>query len=175
VGVATVIKRPAGAQSKPRTTWLQPEEAFALLEAAKAIDVRFGALLTFLLYCGPRLSEAIRLEWADVDFECSTALLRDTKNGEPLTVRMPAQVVAALANLPRGKRVFATSKCGRIYTWFAEAEKAAGLALPRRTAFHVLRHTHATWRASPEPTLPPSYRRGSGNRATPPRSMSTWT
>lgn len=145
-GVTLALKRPKGSLSKPRTAWLQPEEAHALLAAAKAIDARFGALLTFLLYCGPRLSEALRLEWADVDFERSTALLRDTKPGTPLTLHMPPLVVVALANLPRGRRVFATSKCGRIYSWFAEAEKAAGLDLPPRTAFHVLRHTHAAWR-----------------------------
>lgn len=145
-GVALALKRPKGAIGPPRAHWLQPDQAFALLEAARDVNERFGAMLTFLLYTGCRLSDALRLEWPDVDFSRGVALLRDTKNGTSISVHMTPEIVAALANLPRGRRVFAMSKCGRIYTWLAEAEKKAGLALPHRSAFHILRHTHATWR-----------------------------
>lgn len=146
-GVAIVLKRPAGSAPKPRLTWLRPAEAFALLAAAKSVDFRFGALLTFLLYCGPRLSEALRLEWADVDLTEATATLRDTKNGSDIAVHLPPVVVAELANLEQKKpRVFGLSKCGLIYGFWRDARKAAGVALPPRCAFHVLRHSHATWR-----------------------------
>lgn len=145
-GVAMNLRRPKGSLSPPRGHWLRPEQAFALLEASEAVDARFGALLTFLLYTGVRLSEALRLEWKDVDFTRSTAFLGETKNGDALTVNLPPEVVASLANLTRSRRVFALSKCGRIYTWLAEAEKASGVTLPHRSAFHILRHSHATWR-----------------------------
>ena len=146
-GVATPLRRPKGAHDGRRTEWLRPEEAFRLLEAAGAVHERFGALLTFLLYGGVRLSEALRLEWKDVDFERAVALVRQTKNGSPLTVHLPPEVIAALANLSRDKaRIFSLTKSGRLYHLLAEAERRSGISLPPRTAFHVLRHSHAQWR-----------------------------
>jgi integrase len=146
-GVAIALKRPAGSAPAPRLVWLRPAEANALLAAAKRTDARFGALLTFLLYCGPRLSEALRLKWADVDLTASTATLRDTKNGSDVTVHLPPIVVAELANLPTKKeRVFGLTKCGMLYGFWRDTKKAAGITLPPRSAFHVLRHSHATWR-----------------------------
>ena len=60
---------------------------------------------------------------------------------------LPPKVVAALANLPSsGNRVFGLAKCGRLYSWLSEAETSAGVTLPARSAFHILRHSHATWR-----------------------------
>jgi integrase len=146
-GVERVIRRPKGWRSRPRVHWLRPEQAFALLASANALHARFGALLTFLLYCGPRLSEALRLEWADVDLAGRTALLRRTKNGCPITLSLPPIVVAALANLDAdGGCVFRLAKSGRLYALLAAAERASGVELPARTAFHILRHSHATWR-----------------------------
>ena len=98
-GLEKPIKRPKGSRGKLRLHWLAQEQAFALLEAAEAIEPRFGALCTFLLYTGCRLSEALRLKWTDVDLQGNFAYVRDTKNGEPRPVFMPPVVVAALANL----------------------------------------------------------------------------
>lgn len=145
-GVAIVIKRPRGAGGSPRPHWLRPEQAFALIEGATAENERFGALLAFLLYTGCRLSEALRLEWADVDLSRSTALLRETKNGSAITVHLVSGVVSTLAVLPRDRRVFGISKCGRLYDLLDRAARRSGISLPPRAAFHVLRHTHATWR-----------------------------
>jgi integrase len=146
-GVLKPLRRPKGAHAGRRLDWLRPEEAFALLEAAKAVHERFGALLVFLTYTGVRLSEALRLEWKDVDLGRAVALIRQTKNGEPLTVHLPPEITDVLASLTRDKaRVFCLTKSGRLYHLFAESEKRAGLSLPPRAAFHILRHTHATWR-----------------------------
>ena len=146
-GVALPLRRPKGAQGERRTDCLSPDQAFALLAAANDMNPRFGALLTVLLYGGVRLSEALRLEWADVDLTRATALARRTKNGKALTFHLPPIATAALANLPgRSGRIFRLTKSGRLYELWADAEKAAGLQLAPRCAFHVLRHTHATWR-----------------------------
>jgi len=72
-----------------------------LLEAAEAVDARFGALCTFLLYTGCRLSEALRLRWSDLNLDESFAYVGRTKSGEPRAVHLPAVVGAALANLHR--------------------------------------------------------------------------
>jgi integrase len=101
-GIVKAIKRPK------RTGGLRPDDAFKLLEAANVTNTRLGAPMTFLLYAGPRLSEALRLTWADIDLNAETPLLRQTKNGEPIMGHLPPPAVAALANLDESKpRVFA--------------------------------------------------------------------
>jgi integrase len=68
-------------------------------------------------------------------------------NSRPLTVHLPPTALAAIAALPdRTGSVFRLTKSGRIYHLIADAKRTAGLALPPRSAFHILRHTHATWR-----------------------------
>jgi integrase len=145
-GVVKSIRRPKWTGGK-RLDWLRPDEAHKLLEAAGEVDERLGALMTFLLYAGPRLSEALRLTWTDVDLSRSTALLRHTKNGESMTVHIPPAAVAALSILDKRKRrVFGLSKCARLYALLDKAEKLSGVTLPPRSAFHTLRHSHAMWR-----------------------------
>ena len=145
-GVVKAIRRPKWTGGK-RLDWLRPDEAHRLLEAAGEVDGRLGALMTFLLYAGPRLSEALRLTWSDVDLSRSTALLRQTKNGELMTVHIPPAAIAALAGLDKSKRrVFGLSKCARLYALLDKAEKLSGVTLPPRSAFHTLRHSHAMWR-----------------------------
>ena len=145
-GVIKAIKRPKWTGGR-RLDWLRPHDAFKLLEAADATDKRLGALMTFLLYAGPRLSEAMRLTWGDIDLSRATALLRQTKNGEAIVVHLPAPAVAALANLDRSKRrVFGLAKSGRLYALLDRAERLSGVTLPPGSAFHMLRHSHAMWR-----------------------------
>jgi integrase len=145
-GVVKAIKRPKWTGGR-RLDWLRPDDAFKLLEAASATDKRVGALMTFLLYTGPRLSEALRLTWADLDLNAATALLRQTKNGEPIVVHLPTPAVAALANLDKTKRrVFGLTKCARLYALLDKAEKLSRVTLPAGSAFHMLRHSHAMWR-----------------------------
>jgi hypothetical protein len=145
-GVVKATKRPKWTGGR-RLDWLRTDDAFKLLEAASATDTRLGALMTFLLYAGPRLSEALRLAWPDIDLSAATALLRKTKNGEAIVVHLPAPAVAALANLDKTRRrVFGLTKCARLYALLDKAEKLSGVTLPPGSAFHMLRHSHAMWR-----------------------------
>ena len=145
-GVVKAIRRPKWTGGR-RLDWLRPDDAFKLLEAASATDKRLGALMTFLLYTGPRLGEALRLTWADLDLNAATALLRQTKNGEPIVVHLPPPAIASLANLDKTKRrVFGLTKCARLYALLDKAEVLSGVTLPPGSAFHMLRHSHAMWR-----------------------------
>jgi integrase len=146
-GTGTRIRRPKAGPGGHRIEWLKPEEAFRLLDQAASVDGRLGALLTFLLYTGVRLSEALRLEWKDVDLSQSTATIGRTKNGSPITVYLNSEVVAQLGNLDiRKARVFGLAKSGRLYNLLARTEGRSGVSLPPNSAFHILRHTHAMWR-----------------------------
>jgi integrase len=156
-GRQNVFRRPKGARGRARKTFLSEEQAFALLDAADAIQPRFGALCNFLLYTGCRLGEGLRLRWADVDLANSTAYIRKTKTGEPRMAFLPPTVVANLANLNAaaaiwqpeynqpGASVFRLNKCGKLYDWFDEASAKAGIEIDERIAFHVFRHTYGAW------------------------------
>ncbi len=144
-GVTTPLKRPKGGRGAIRLHWLRPEEAFALLAAAEDRNPRFGALLTFLLYTGCRLNEALALTPADVNLAEAFAYVRDTKNGSPRPVHLPPSVVAILANLDTSQRIFGWHKSGRLYTWLDKAAAAAGVTIPPGIAFHIFRHSYGAW------------------------------
>lgn len=145
-----------------RTLYLLPHEAERLIAAA-APHVR--PLLVFLLGTGARMSEAIELDWRDVDLVWARATFWKTKNGQRRTAYLPATTIAALANLPhREGRVFRWQtradkngnvlrvaeyadrerrRGGQIKTAWAGALGRAGLSLEFNP--HDLRHTWAWW------------------------------
>ena len=146
-------------ESKGRARWLQPNEAERLITACSPHMV---PLVTFLFYTGARLSEALYLDWREVDLARRRVVFLDTKNGEDRGVPLHPRVFEALANLPhREGRVFLRPgrKVGRnrremvpyarreggggqIDTGFKAACRRAGI-----TDFHPhdCRHTWATW------------------------------
>lgn len=149
-GVTIEIKRPKGWRGSKATAWLRPEQAFELFKAADSRDAEFGIFIRTLTYTGMRLSEATGMRVGQLELAEAFAYVPTTKNGEPRGVHLPPVIVAALANHPRGLdrkggTVFRFRKCGRLYTWLDAALAAAGIELPPRSGFHVLRHTWATW------------------------------
>jgi integrase len=81
-----------------KTRWLAPAEALALM-AGSAPHLR--PLLHFLLCTGARLSEALYLDWSDVDLPAAKAVFRDTKNGRDRAAALTPDAILTLANLPR--------------------------------------------------------------------------
>src|SRR5436309_6569486 len=67
-------------------------------------------LVEFLYLTGWRVSEALRLQWADIDWKRRVVLLRDSKNREPRIFpfkyhpRLEEVLVASGAGLPLGAR-----------------------------------------------------------------------
>lgn len=146
-GIDFAIKRPKGAQGETRMDWLWPEQADRLFDAAE-FDPEFQLLLITLTYCGPRLSEMLRVMVDDVRLQESFAFIGRTKNGTPRPVHLPPIVVAGLANHPRGmdrdgEPLFRFRKNGALYLLMDRAR--ARSALPMHVTFHTLRHTWATW------------------------------
>lgn len=162
-----VIARPA--ETEGRVRWLTHGEAETLLAASHALE----PLVTFLLCTGARISEALYLDWRDVDLSrCHVSILNEgsggvgTKSGESRGVPLHPRAVAALANLPhRQGKVFRRHYGG--LNWKGQ-QRPVGLAYVSRggkgggqvkTAWagmlkrsgisnftpHDCRHTWATW------------------------------
>jgi integrase len=150
VGIRLDLRRPKGSAGNKATAWLWPEQAEAIFAEAEKLDPEFAALLIVLCYTGMRLSEALGLTWSEVRLADGFAYVPDTKNNEPRAVYLPPVAVAALGNLPDGGtdrtgRVFRFAKSGHIYSLLRVAAFKAGVDLPERSAFHLFRHTYATW------------------------------
>lgn len=150
-GITFQLRRPKGARGRELAGWLWPEQADRLLGEAHAIDHEFGLMCLFLLLTGLRLSEGTaHFTCNNLRLSESYAFIPRTKNGTPRPVFLPAQLVAALANHPRGlergaARVFRFLPSGRLYSLLDAAASRAGVALPERQAFHLFRHTYGTW------------------------------
>jgi integrase len=95
------------------TTYLKPSEVARLIDAAPE---HARPLLVFLFACGPRSSEAIDLEWSDIDLRGKRACLRQKqKMARPVReVDLPPVALAALTSLPhREGAVFRPHKQGQ--------------------------------------------------------------
>lgn len=68
-----------------------------------AAEPKLAAFAQFMAMTGARVTEAVTLDWADVNLQAGTAYLRKTKNGEPRLVSLPAPLRVTLANL-KGER-----------------------------------------------------------------------
>jgi integrase len=137
-----------------RTVFMTPEQAESLIGAAAS---HLRPLLTFLLCTGARLSEAVYLDWRDVDLVGARAIFWPdrTKSKRRRNVPLPSRLVAALANLPHRDGMVFRRPDGRPYanrggeyggqikTAWRGAIGRAGLD-PELTP-HVCRHTWASW------------------------------
>lgn len=145
-------KQPAG-----RTLYLLPAEAERLIAAA-APHIR--PLLLLLLDTGARMSEAIELEWRDVDLAGARVIFWRTKSGQRRNAPLSPRTVAALASLPhREGRVFRwTASDGRRVSDYADRGRREGGQIKtawrgaiRRAGLnpaftpHTLRHSWASW------------------------------
>jgi integrase len=136
-----------------RTLYMVPAEANRLITASAP---HLRTLITFLLGTGARLSEALYLDWHDVDLTGARAIFwpDSTKSGKRRNVILPPRVVVALANVPhRDGAVFRRPDGqpygdhdgygGQIKTAWKGAIRRAGLN-PEFTP-HTCRHTWASW------------------------------
>lgn len=160
-----VISRPKG-HDKERVRWITYEEAERLIAAAAP---HLRPLVVFLLSTGARLSEALYLDWSDVDLSRAHVSLRPTelrgiKTDEARGVPLPPRAVAELANLPwdREGAVFRRPagkirKTGRVWLPYESRDgegggqvKTAWSGMLKRAGIsdftpHDCRHTWATW------------------------------
>lgn len=164
------LKRPRSPKGKTR--WLTPAEAGRLVAACSP---HLRPIVVLMLYTGARCSEALYLDWNEVNLSAGQVAYLDTKNGEDRGVPLHPAALAELANLPhRIGAVFRRpdgmpyeikdDEGGQIKTAFLGACKRAGLAWPRvgkdgkqrkdkqgrllwktDVTPHTCRHTWASW------------------------------
>lgn len=137
-------------QPRGRVRWITFEEADKLIACCAP---HLAPLVTFMLFTGCRIGEALALDWRDVDLSRSHAAFLDTKNGDRRGTPLHPRALAALANMPHrtgivfrrpDKRPYAPKDDGggQIKRAFNGACRRAGIA-----DFHPhdCRHTWATW------------------------------
>jgi integrase len=139
-----------------------PEDAFAIIRAASLIDEEMARLLTFLLYTGCRIGEALSLKWENIGIEHREAYIETSKNGDPRTVRLTKDAIAALGPVNGVGRVYRFRQGGHRNFLFLNAKvTACGLPAVKRpkrgqrmmvpryrlshVTFHTFCHTWATW------------------------------
>jgi integrase len=121
-------------QPKSRIAFLRPDEARALIAAASP---HIRPLLVFLICTGARMSEALELDWADVDLRAGRVLFARTKTGHERRADLPPAAIAALATLPhRAGRVFIppAKKGRRAPAGYADFDRSSGGQI--KTAWH---------------------------------------
>ena len=128
-------------QPKGRVRWITHEEAERLIAAAAPPR---EALVVFLLSTGARLSEALYLDWREVDLTAAHVVFLDTKNGENRGVPLHPRLVSELANLPWDRKgaVFRRpagkiKKAGRVWLAYGDREGEGGRPGENRMVGHV--------------------------------------
>jgi integrase len=110
----------------------------AFRAAADRPDI--GALALFMFATGARVSEALAVRWDDIVFKERWVLIRQTKLGNERRAHIPAQLLVALANLPRDRDPFAIAYTTARDAW-SRTVAAAGI---EPLTFHSCRHGFAT-------------------------------
>jgi len=106
-------------------------------------------MVKFGFNTGWRISEITGLKWADVKLKKGTAWIADPKNSEPVEIELNDEGLSIISRqIKKGEFVFC-HKNGKIYKTgitaaFKNAAFRAGVYLPPRKAWHILRRTWAS-------------------------------
>jgi integrase len=134
-----------------RLRWLDKVEERALLDKCQYLGKEsFGDFCVFLLDSGARVSEALKLEWRDIDFTRNLVSFWDTKNGQPRSIPMTSRVKTIFQTLNEslgfqtsGGPFKGMNQAYVNHTWsFIRAHM--GLASDKQFVPHALRHTCAS-------------------------------
>lgn len=171
-GIEKKIKRPIGWRGNRSTSWLEPEEAFAVFTAADGIDPELGLFLRTLCYTGMRLGEALNIRLSNLNLKERKIYLPTSKNGKARSVHLPQHLVVEFANQPprkfavrpqgggpqhedigvpfmdrpQNRKLFRYSAGGALRDMLKETFRKCGLVFPvRQGGFHIFCHTYGTW------------------------------
>ena len=126
------------AAGKGRQRRLEPRDCERLNQALKSARSWYlRPIIELAIETGMRRGELLLLEWSNIDFDRSLALLEMTKNGESRSVPLSSRAVAILIGLPKAEgRVFPIKPCTVRQAWLRLVERAGIKDL----RLHDLRH-----------------------------------
>jgi integrase len=143
--------------STPRERFLSLEEMQRFMEGLPHLRPKSRAYFLMLLSTGARLSEVRCLRWTDVEWTTRLWRKSRTKNGTTQCIPLPAQVVEALAVLPRISEWVFPGEKGKPWC-LANPQKLWGLIRRRLNlqdvTIHDLRRTCASYLAIEGENLP---------------------
>lgn len=127
--VDTTVKTPADLE------WIEAFAAHARPHLA--------GLAWFMFTTGARISEAIAVQWDDVDLHKRTVLIRQTKIGAERLAHIPQRLFLAMARIPRkkGRGAFLYANRNACIRAWDRAIVRAGI---EPLSFHCCRHGFAT-------------------------------
>jgi integrase len=99
-GIEREVKRPKGWRGSKATSWMEPDQAFPLIDASYEIEPEFGLFCLTLLYTGMRLGDPIKSKLRDLKLGEALLYVPDTKGGLPRPVHLPPAVVQAFRDQP---------------------------------------------------------------------------
>ncbi|MDE2676279.1 MAG: site-specific integrase [Gemmatimonadota bacterium] len=146
-------------EKNPTRVVLAEDEYQALLTVSRKVDWRFHVALVLAHETGHRIGAIRKLRWADIDLDAGVVWWRaeHEKTGYEHTTPVTAEALAALAEA-RGRKVrggdapvlpapgnpSVSVGSSRVRSWWAKAQKLAGLEPKRGRGWHSLRRKFAT-------------------------------
>ena len=104
---------------------------------------QLGAFALFMFLTGARPSEALTVQWSDVDLKAGSVIIRQSKVSSERKAHLPEMLVAAMANIPKMKDrpVFLYRCYDDVHGVWKSVIKRAGI---QRLTPHCCRHGFAT-------------------------------
>lgn len=111
-----------------------------------------GALALFMFLTGARISEALAVQWGDINFVTRSVLIKQTKLGNERRAHLPQALIVALANIQRTQMgydgqahagrspFFYRNRIDVLKIWLRTTQRAGIAPL----SFHSCRHGFAT-------------------------------
>lgn len=126
---------------------LSPEQVSGIMDEIKHSVKR--DMVEFGFNTGWRISEITGLKWNDVKLEKETAWIADPKNGQPVEIELNDEALSIISRQTKTGEFVFCHKNGKPYKTgitaaFKNAAFRAGVYLPPRKAWHILRRTWAS-------------------------------
>ena len=134
-----VVRFETKRKAKEPATW---EWVQAFMSATTKPNL--AALCCFMYLTGARISQALAVEWNDIDWKSGKVLIRATQKGDDdRRAHMPSELIAALANIhgDRSGAVFGFRSRGNCRTQWSGTIRRAGI---KYLSYHACRHGFAT-------------------------------
>ncbi len=146
-------------EKNPRRVVLAEDEYQALLKVSRKVDWRFHVALVLAHETGHRIGAIRKLRWTDIDLDAGMIRWRAEyeKTGYEHTTPVTAEALAALAEaremkvgggdahvLPAPGNPSVCLGSSRARSWWAKAQRLAGLEPKRGRGWHSLRRKFAT-------------------------------